>query len=107
LPARFAAWLGVRSLSAEARGVVVSEPHIFSGGRSSFELRLSWLRVEGLELKPSFRILVTQTGPAPAYGDELSLSGTLGRSNRLAIRVFDFAAWRGGRVCCSCRPPHE
>lgn len=93
-PARFAAWLGSRSLPAEARGVVSSEPHAFPGGRSSFEVRLSWLRVEGVQIEPSFRLLVAQAGPAPAYGDEVSLRGTL--QNIESPRnpgQFDFAAW--------------
>jgi competence protein ComEC len=93
-PARFAAWLGSRSLPAVARGIVTSEPRVFSEGRSSFEVRLSWLRVEGLEIRPSFRLLVEQAGPAPTYGDEVSLQGTL--KNIESPRnpgQFDFAAW--------------
>ena len=44
--------------------------------------------------EPSFRILVTQTGPAPAYGDELSLRGMLGKiESPRNPGQFDFAAW--------------
>ena len=77
--ARFAAWLGSNTPAAEARGIVRSEPRVFPGGRSSYELELSQLRLEGIELRPSFRLLVLQDGPAPAYGDELDLRGTLAR----------------------------
>jgi len=92
--ARFAAWLGSNTQAAEARGVVRSEPRVFPGERSSYELELSQLRLEGIELEPSFRLLVLQDGPAPAYGDELELRGTLARIE--APRnpgQFDFAAW--------------
>ena len=77
--ARFAAWLGSNTQVVEAHGVVRSEPRIFPGGRSSYELQLSQLRLESVELRPSFRLLVVQDGPAPAYGDELELRGTLAR----------------------------
>lgn len=92
--AQFAAWLGSNTQVAEARGVVRSEPRLFPGGRSSYEFQLSQLRVESLELEPSFRLLVVQDGPAPAYGDELDLRGTLAKIE--APRnpgQFDFAAW--------------
>jgi competence protein ComEC len=92
--ARFAVWLGSNAMVSEARGVVRSEPRLFPGGRSSYELHLSQLRLEGIELRPSFRVLVVQDGPAPAYGDELGLRGTLARIE--APRnpgQFDFAAW--------------
>jgi len=92
--ARFAAWLGARNLSAEARGVVSSEPRVFSGGNSSFEIRLSWLRVEGVELAPSFLLRVEQRGPPPAYGDEVRLRGTLKKvESPRNPGQFDFAAW--------------
>jgi len=94
--ARFAAWLGPRSLPAEARGIVSSEPRVFPGGRSSFEIRLSWLRIESMEFRPSFRLMVEQPGPPPAYGHEVLLLGTL--KNIESPRnpgQFDFAAWSG------------
>ena len=34
------------SLPAEARGIVASEPRVFSAGNSSFEIRVSQLRLE-------------------------------------------------------------
>jgi competence protein ComEC len=92
--ARFAAWLGARSLPAEARGIVASDPRVFSSGNSSLEVRLSQLRVEGTELVPSFVLQVQWPGPPPAYGDEVRLRGTL-----QAIEPprnpgqFNFAAW--------------
>ena len=92
--ARFGAWLGSNTKVAEARGIVRTEPRVFPSGRSSYELELSQLRLEGIELKPSFRLLVLQDGPAPAYGDELELRGTLARIE--APRnpgQFDFASW--------------
>jgi competence protein ComEC len=93
-PARFAAWLGSRSVPAEARGIVTSEPRIFSEERSSFEVRLSALHVQGLELRPSFRLLIEQAGPAPAYGDEVALRGTLGNiESPRNPGQFDLAAW--------------
>ena len=92
--ARFAAWLGSNTFVAEARGVVRSEPRLFPSGRSSYELELAQLRLESSELRPSFRLLIVQDGPAPAYGDELDLRGTLARIE--APRnpgQFDFAEW--------------
>jgi ComEC/Rec2-related protein len=101
--ARFAAWLGSRELPADVRGVVTSAPRAFSGGRSSFEVRLSELRVEGLDLRPSFRILVELAGPAPAYGDEVSLRGMLGKIEPPRNPgQFDFAAW-SARHCVFSR----
>lgn len=94
--ARFAAWLGSRSLSAEARGIVTSEPRVFPDGRSSSEMRLLWLGVESMEFRPSFRLMVEQPGPPPAYGDEVGLRGTL--KNIESPRnpgQFDFATWSG------------
>jgi competence protein ComEC len=92
--AQFAAWLGSNTQVAEARGVVRSEPRVFPGGRSSYELQLSHLRLAGRELRPSFRLLVVQDGPAPAYGDELDLRGTLTRiETPRNPGEFDFAAW--------------
>ena len=52
--ARFSAWLGERIVVAEAQGIVVSEPRLFPGGSSSFELRLSQLRVDNADLAPLF-----------------------------------------------------
>ena len=68
----------------------------FPEDRSSFEIRLSWLRVESMEFRPSFRLMVEQPGPPPAYGDEVLLLGTL--KNIESPRnpgQFDFAAWSG------------
>ena len=92
--ARFAAWLGTRSLPCEARGIVVNEPRILSAGNSSFEIRLSQLRLEGVELAPSFLLQVEWPGPPPAYGDELQLRGAL--TNLEPPRnpgQFDYATW--------------
>ena len=93
--ARFAAWLGSRTLPAEARGVVRSEPRVFPGGGSSYEVELSKLGVENLELRPSLRLLVVQDGRlAPTYGDELELRGTLTKiESPRNPGQFDFAAW--------------
>ena len=92
--AQFGAWLGARSLPAEARGIVTSEPRIFSSGSSSIEVRLSQLRVEGIELVPSFVLQVEWPGLPPAYGDEVLLRGTLERIGPPRNPgQFDFAAW--------------
>jgi competence protein ComEC len=92
--ARFAAWLGSNTQVVEAHGVVRSEPRVFPGGRSSYELQLSQLRLESVELRPSFRLLVVQEGPAPAYGDELDLRGTLAKiETPRNPGQFNFAAW--------------
>jgi competence protein ComEC len=92
--ARFAAWLGSRSQPAEAQGVVMSEIRTFPSGRSSYEVRLSRLRVGNLELAPSFRLLVVQEGPTPTYGDEVDLRGTLTKiESPRNPGQFDFAAW--------------
>ena len=92
--AGFAAWLGAKTQVAEARGIVRSEPRVFPGGRSSFEVQLSQLRLEDVDLTPSFRLLVVQDGPAPAYGDELELRGILARMETPRNPgQFDFAAW--------------
>ena len=82
--ARFAAWLGARSLPAEARGIVASEPRVFSAGNSSLEVRVSQLRLEGAEFAPSFLLQVEWRGPPPAYGDEVRLRGTLKRDRAAA-----------------------
>ena len=92
--ARLAAWVGSRSVPAEVRGVVSSEPRVFSEERSTFEVRLIELRVDGVILHPSFRLLVEQPGAPPAYGDEMSLRGTLrGIEPPRNPGQFDFAAW--------------
>ena len=92
--AQFAAWLGARSLPAEARGIVASEPRIFSSGNSSIEVRLSQLRVGETELVPSFVLQVEWPGIPPAYGDEVLLRGTLERIGPPRNPgQFDFAAW--------------
>lgn len=92
--ARLAAWVGSRSVPAEVRGVVSSEPRVFSEERSTFEVRLIELRVDGVILHPSFRLLVEQPGTPPAYGDEMSLRGTLrGIEFPRNPGQFDFAAW--------------
>ncbi|HEY5704403.1 MAG TPA: ComEC/Rec2 family competence protein [Terrimicrobiaceae bacterium] len=92
--ARFAAWLGARSLPAEVRGVVVSEPHAFSNGNSSCEIRISQLRLESVELTPSFLLQVEWPGDPPTYGDEVRLCGTLRRIEPPRNPgQFNFAAW--------------
>ncbi len=95
---RFGAWLGTRSLPAEAHGVVVSEPRVFSAANSSFEVRLSQLRLGTVEIAPSFILQVELPGPPPTYGDEVSLRGTL--QTIAAPRnpgQFNFAAWMARR----------
>ena len=92
--ARFAAWLGGRSLPAEARGIVASEPRVFSAENSSLEVRVSQLHLEGAELVPSFTLQVEWPGPPPAYGDEVRLRGTVKRIEPPRNPgQFDFAAW--------------
>ena len=92
--ARFAEWLGSRSLPAEARGIVASEPRAFPAGNSSFDIRVSQLRLNGAELAPSFRLQIEWPGPPPAYGDEVLLRGTLRRIEPPRNPgQFDFAAW--------------
>jgi competence protein ComEC len=92
--ARFAAWLGSRSVTAEARGIVVSEPRVFSSGNSSFELRLSWLRLEGRELAPAFVVQIDWPGTPPRYGDEILLRGALAKIEPPRNPgQFNFAAW--------------
>ena len=95
---RFGAWLGTRSLPAEAHGVVVGEPRVFSAANSSFEVRLSQLRLGTVEIAPSFILQVELPGPPPTYGDEVSLRGTL--QTIAAPRnpgQFNFAAWLARR----------
>jgi competence protein ComEC len=96
--ARFARWVGHAGMPAEARGVVASEPRVFSSANSSFQIRLSQLRVDNVELTPSFLLQVEWLGPPPNYGDEVLLRGTV-----KAIEPprnpgqFDFAAWLARR----------
>lgn len=95
--AQFAGWLGPRSLLTEAHGIVVSEPRSFSD-KSSFELRLSRMRVEGRELSAPLTLQVEWTGPPPVYGDEVRVVGSL--ENPGPPRnpgQFDFAAWSARR----------
>jgi competence protein ComEC len=96
--ARFAAWLGSGTLPAEARGIVVSEPRVFASGHSSFDLRLSLLRLEGRELAPSFVLQVEWPGTPPSYGDELLLRGVLRRIEPPRNPgQFNFSAWSARR----------
>ena len=82
---------------AEAQGIVVSEPRLFPGGSSSFELRLSQLRVDNADLL-LFLLQVEGIEPPPAYGDQIWLRGTLRKIEPPRNPgQFDFAAWAARR----------
>ncbi len=95
--AQFADWLGSRNFLAEAHGVVVSEPRSFSD-KTSFELHLSQLRVDGRKLTTPLTVQVEWTGPPPVYGDEVRVVGSLGNLEPTRNPgQFDFAAWSARR----------
>ncbi len=92
--ARFADWIADRSLPATVRGVVASEPRIFDSGSCSFDLRVRQISVDGRDFAPPVTVLADWPGPAPAYGDEVRMTGTL--ENLPPPRnpgQFHFAAW--------------
>lgn len=96
--ARFAVWLDGRVLSAEARGIVASEPRVLPGGSCSFEFRLSQLRIANTDLAVSFLLHVESVAPPPAYGDAIWLRGTVARiESPRNPGQFDFAAWSARR----------
>lgn len=87
-------WIGTRALSAEAEGVVASEPRVFESGTVSFELRLNRLAANSVSFSPRVTVLVDWPGSAPAYGDTVRLTGTL--QNIPPPRnpgQFNFAEW--------------
>lgn len=84
--------------SATVIGVVSTEPRVFSASRSSFELRVSSLFVDGRETHPAITILVNWPGEPPAYGDKLQMPGALGPLDPPRNPgQFDFASWAGLR----------
>jgi competence protein ComEC len=92
--AGLARWIGPSAVSAEGRGVVASEPRVFDSGTVSFDLRVTRLAARGEVFTPHVTVLANWPEPAPAYGDEVRLTGTL--QNLAPPRnpgQFDFAAW--------------
>lgn len=92
--ARFADWIGERSLAAVVRGVVVSEPRLFDSGSCSFDLRVNRMAADEKDFAPPLTLLAEWPGPPPSYGDEVQMTGTL--ENNPPPRnpgQFNFAAW--------------
>jgi len=91
---RLAAKLDDHSLLVNARGVVASQPRSFTNGRASFSFQITSLERGATTLTLPLQVVVDWAGPAPAYGDEIRLTGAL--RNLTPPRnpgQFDFAAW--------------
>ena len=94
----FARTLESGAQTAEATGVVWSEPESFAGGRGEkrarFELKLRTLHADAEDVSVGGLCLVRWSGAAPKYGDVVSLKGA---ARPLAgVRnpgEFDNAAW--------------
>ncbi len=92
--ARFADWIGGRSLPATVRGIVASEPRLFESGSCSFDLRVSQVAAGGKDFAPPVTLVADWPGPPPACGGEVGMTGTL--ENLPPPRnpgQFHFAAW--------------
>jgi competence protein ComEC len=107
--ARVAGWIGDRALPATVTGIVASEPRVFDSGSCSFDLRVTRLSAGGLTFSPPIILLAGWSGPPPAYGEEVRLSGAL--ENIPPPRnpgQFDFASWSALRqVFSRLKAGHE
>lgn len=91
--AYLARWLGERSIIAKVTGVMISEAKNFSD-KSVFDLRVGNLEAGGIALAAPITLQVEWAAPPPAYGDKITLKGSL--ANLEPPRnpgQFDFAAW--------------
>lgn len=106
--AQFSGWLGSRTVLAEARGVVTSEPRSL-GEKTSLELRVSRLQADHKDLTAPITLQIEWAGPPPVYGDEIRVAGSL--ENLEPPRnpgQFDFAAWSARRsIYTRLRVAHE
>jgi len=106
--ARFAGWLDSRTLLAKVQGVVTNEPRSF-GEKTSLELLVKELQVDGKNLTAPITLQIEWAGPPPVYGDEIRVVGSL--QNLEPPRnpgQFDFAAWSARRSIYSrLRVTHE
>ncbi len=92
--AEYARQVGTMPRLATVRGIVASEPHVFSGRESRFELSVRELSSDGRTIHPEFAIQVLWPGTPPSYGDEIEGCGTLERLPPARNPgQFDFAAW--------------
>lgn len=87
---------------AVAEGVVVSDPAAYGASRERFTLRVERLEVQGREIQAAFRVAVFVPPPAPAQGDRIRVTGSLGRIQPPRNPgEFDARAWmaRDGITC--------
>lgn len=94
----FARTVESESRTAEATGVVWSEPESFAGGRGEkrarFELKLRTLHAGSVDVSINGLCLVRWSGTAPKYGDVVSIKGAARPLAGLRNPgEFDNAAW--------------